>query len=154
MIEPNIGEDRSRSQVGLVTEDGITDVIKVGDLRLVKDQAVLKFAGIAQHNPVANHDILTDVGAIADLTSLADPCGPLDHGTVLDHGAPPDKDGSADEGFADQLPKDAGLEPELEVGSDLGERLPSVGDVLENDAVLGALEVEEIVWSEHRGKDE
>jgi hypothetical protein len=29
-----------------------------------------------------------------------------------------------------------------------------VGDVLENDAVLGALEVEEIVWSEHRGKDE
>ena len=154
MIEPDIGEDRPRSQVSLVTEDGIADVIKVGDLRLVEDQAVLEFAGIAQHNPIANHNILTDVGAVADLASLADPCRPLDHGTMLDHGAAPDEDSSADEGFADQLPKDAWLEAELKVGSDLGERLPRVGDVLENDAVLGTVEVKEIVWSEHGEKND
>lgn len=154
MIEPDIGENRSGTEVSLVAENGIADVVEVRDLGLVKDQAVLEFAGIAQHDPVAYHDILADVGAVADLASLADPCWALNHGPVLDHGAAPDEDGTADEGFADQLPEDAGLEPKLEVGSDLGERLPGVGDILENDAVLGALEVEEIVRGEHGEKND
>jgi hypothetical protein len=44
---------------------------------------------------------------------------------------------------------DAGLETELEIGRDLRKGLPSMGNILEDDTVLRAVEIEERVGREH-----
>ena len=132
-----------------MAQNGITDVVEVGDLGLIKDQAVLELARVAKDDAIAHHDVLADVSTVADLASLADPGGSLDHRTMLDDGASPDENGSADEGLADELAENPRLETELEVRRDLGKRLPGMSHVLKNDTVLGAVEVEEIVGGEH-----
>ena len=149
MVEPDIGEDGSGTEVCLVAEDGIPDVVEVGDLRLVEDEAVLELAGVAEHHAVAHHDVLADVGAVTDMASLADPRRPLDHRAVLDHRAGSYVDGPADEGLADELAVDAWLQSELEIGRDLCDRLPGISDIFKNDAVLSAVEVEEGIGGEH-----
>jgi len=50
---------------------------------------------------------------------------------------------------SDEPAVDARLQAKLEVGADLRQRLPGMSDILENDTVLGALEVEEIFGREH-----
>ena len=142
MIQADIGENRSGTEVGFVTENGVADIVEVRDLRLVEDEAVLKLTGVPQHDAITDDDILTDVGAVANLASLADPSGSLDHGSVLDDRACSDINRSADEGLADQSAMNARLETELEVGRDLRKGLPSMGDILEDDTVFGAVEIE------------
>lgn len=149
MVEADIGEDDSGAEVCLVAEDGVPDVVEVRDLRLVEDEAVLELAGVAQHDAVADHDILADVGSVADLAILADPCGTFDHGSLLNDCSGSDIDSAADEGLADQFAMDAGLEAELKIGRNLRQRLPDMSDILEDDTVLGAIEVEEAVRREH-----
>ena len=101
MVKANIGENGSGTEVCLVAEDGVPDIVEVRDLRLVEDEAVLELAGVAQHDAVADHDILADVGTVADLAILTDPSRPLDHGTLFDDRAGSDIDSAADEGLAD-----------------------------------------------------
>lgn len=143
MIEPDIGKDGTGTKVGPIAEDGITDIIEVWDLRLVKDEAILELTGIAQNHAVPHDDIFTDVGPIANLTSLADPGRSLDHGSMLDHRAAPDEDGTADEGLADEFAVDAGFETKLKVGADLGQGFPGMGDIVEDEPVLGMAEIEQ-----------
>ena len=50
VVESDIRENGSRAEVSLVAEDGIADVVKMGNLRLVEDEAVLELAGVAKDN--------------------------------------------------------------------------------------------------------
>ena len=154
MVEADIGEDGSGTKVCLVAEDGITDVVEVRDLCLVEDEAVLELAGVAQDDAVTDHNILTDIGSVADFAILADPCGTFDHGSLLDDRAGSDIDSAADKWLTDQLAVDARLETELQIRRDLRQRLPDMRDILEDDTVLGAIEVEEGIGGEHAMKDE
>lgn len=149
MVEADIGEDGSGTEMRLVTQDRVTDVVEVWDLRFVKDEAALELAGVPQDDAIPHQNILPDVGAVTDLAILADPGGSLDHGTILNDGASSDIDRSADERLADQLTIDAGLEAELEIGRDLCDCLPDMSDILKDDTVLGAVEIEEGVGGEH-----
>ena len=154
MVKANIGENGSGTEVCLVAEDGVPDVVEVRDLSLVEDEAVLELAGVSEDDAITDHDVLADVGSVTDLTILADPCRPLDHGSLLNDGAGSDIDSAADEGLADQLAMDSRLEPELEIGRDLCDCLPDMSDILEDDTVLSAVEIEEGVGGEHEEKDE
>ncbi len=149
MIEADIREDGTCAEMCLVTENRVTDIVEMGDLRLVKDEAVLEFAGVAQHNAIPDDNIFTDVGTVADFASFSDPGWPLDHGAMLDHRPSSDENRAADEGLADQLAIDAWLEAELEVSADLGQGLPGMGDIIKNESVLGMVEIEKGVSGKH-----
>ena len=154
MVEAYIGEDGSSAEVCLVAEDRVPDVVEVRDLSLVEDEAVLELAGVAQNDAITDHYIFADIGTVANLAILTDPSRPLDHGTLFDDRAGSDIDSAADEGLADQLAMDSRLEPELEIGRDLCDCLPDMSDILEDDTVLSAVEIEEGVGGEHEEKDE
>jgi hypothetical protein len=149
VVEADIGEDCSGTEVCLVTQDGVADIIEVGDLRLIEDKAVLELAGVPKDDAITDNDVLPDIGAVTDLASLTDPSRPLDHGTLLDDRTGSDINCAANKGFADQFAMDPGLETELEIGRDLRKGLPSMGNILEDDTVLRAVEIEERVGREH-----
>src|SRR6201999_387729 len=146
------GEDDAGAEVAAVADDGVADVIKMGDLGFVEDDGVFEFAGVAEDAAGADDDVLADVAAVADFAAFADPGGAFDHGALFDDGAFADEDGAADEGFADEAALDGGLEAELEVAGDLLEGVPGVDRVLEEHAVLGVVEVEVVAGGEgHHG---
>lgn len=152
VVELDVGEDDAGAEVAAVADDGVADVVKVGDLGFVEDDGVLEFAGVAEDAAGADDDVFADVAAVANLAAFADPGGAFDHGALFDDGAFADEDGAADEGFADEAALDGGLEAELEVAGDLLEGIPGVDGVLEEHAMLGVIEVEVIAGGKgHHG---
>ncbi len=149
VVEFDIRENDAGSEVGLVAEDGISDVIVMGHLGLVENEAVFELAGVSGDDAVADDDILTNVTPAANLTALADPGGALDHGALLDDGTGPDKDGIADEGFAYEAGMNGGFQTELEIGGNLGKGLPDILEILENDAVLRTAKIKETLRLKH-----
>src|SRR5574339_472849 len=68
-----------------MTEDRITHVTEMRDLRFVKQDAALQFARIPHHTPVADDYILPYVGVMAYLAVAANDCRSLNHYAVLEH---------------------------------------------------------------------
>ena len=62
-IQSNVGEDHARTEVGFVAEDGVADVVEMGDFAAVEDDAVLELAGIAKGDAISDDDVFTDVGS-------------------------------------------------------------------------------------------
>ena len=117
-IEAHIRENDSCSEVGLVAEDRVADVIEVRNLGLVEDEAVFKFRGIPGHDSVAKDHIFADVTSVPNLAVLADPSRTFDHGSLFDHCSFADKHCSAHERLADEAAMETGFHAELEISRD------------------------------------
>ncbi len=100
-IEAHVGENYAGTQVASVTHNGITHVVEVWDLRLIKNDGVLELAGVAQDASGADDHILSDITSTADFAVFPDPRRPLDHGSLLDDCAASDEHSAADERFPD-----------------------------------------------------
>src|SRR5580704_12530583 len=59
-VEPEIGADGARSEVGPVPEDGIPHVVEVRHLRPVHEEAVFEFAGVSEDAPLAHDHVSPD----------------------------------------------------------------------------------------------
>src|SRR6185369_14118366 len=133
----------------LVAKDRIAAVAEVGNLRLIKDDAVLEFAGISHHHAVADDDVFAHVTSGAQMAVFADPGRALEHRALLDNRAPPNENRVAHIGFTNQLAEHGGLEPKLEVTRNLSERFPDIFFRLEEFRMLGVLELKIFGRGEH-----
>lgn len=86
-IEADIGNDDAGAEMGFIAEDGIADVIEVGDFAIVEDDAVFELAGVSECGIGADNDVFTDVGTCAHGGAGADPSGTFDGGAGFDDGA-------------------------------------------------------------------
>jgi len=110
-------------------QNGITHIIEMRDLGIVKNQAVFEFRGISSYNAITHDDIFPNVATIANLAVLTDPSWPLNHGSLLDDGILSNEYGPTDEGFADQTPMETWLESKLKVAGNLREHIPRMLDI-------------------------
>src|SRR4029079_2765408 len=107
---------------------------------------------IPRHHVVANDDIFADVASVANLAVFPDPGGALDHRSMLNHRPATDENGIAHERLADELALNRWLQTEFQVGRYLRQRLPDIFQVVKNDPVLGATEIQVSLGLKH-GED-
>lgn len=130
-VETHIGQNHTCSEMGLESQDGVTDVVEMWYLGFIKDDAILELTGIPQDGVIAHNNIFSDITTGSDLAAIADPGWPLDHRSWFNNSAVADVDGIADKGTPDLFPVNGWLETELEIGGDEGEGFPDVGYLLE-----------------------
>ena len=146
VVELDVGKDRARAEVALVTQDRVADVIEMRHLRAVEQQAVLELARVAQHGVVAHDDVLAHVTTVADVAVRADPRRAFDHRAVLDDRAFAHEHVRPDVRLADQFALEhRGLQAELEISRRSFPTLPRrVVRVLEQHPVRGVFQVQVI----------
>ena len=78
--------------MGLVAEDGITDIVEMRRLDVVEQDHVFQLAGIADDGVFAHDGIAAHEGALAQLRAVVDDAGAGDIGAVKDLGIARDPD--------------------------------------------------------------
>lgn len=141
-VQTHIGKNDTGSQVSTVAEDGVADVIEVGNLCPVEDDAIFELTGVSENNFVADDDVFADVTTGANMTAVADPGGSFDHGALLDDRAVADVNGIADEGAAHLFAVDGGLQAELQIGGNERQCFPNVCDLVKKRPVVGVGQIE------------
>ena len=148
-IEAHIRENDSSSEVGLVAEDRVANIIEVRNLGLVEDEAVFKFRGIPSHNPIAEDHIFADVTSVPNLAVLADPSRAFDHGPLFNHCSFANKYSTAHERLADETAMETGFHAELEISRDLRQNIPYMFSVLKKGLVFAMAEIKKFVDGKH-----
>jgi len=128
----------------------IPDIVKVGYLGVVKDNAVFKLARIAKNHGVADDHIFPDIAAASDFAVFSDPGRTLNRCPVFDQGPAADVDIFADEGAAKNAPVNSWFEAKLKIASDLLKRIPHVRAIVEDCAVFRLVEIKEIPGLKHK----
>ena len=149
MIEFHVRENHARAEVGVMTKNGIADVIEVWHLHVVEEDAIFKFARVPHHCAFAGDHVLAHVTAAADPTIFTDPRGALQKRTLLDDRAFTNEHMVTDERLAHQLSQDRWLQAKLQITRNLFQRVPDVILVLEQFRMSGVFEVEIISGREH-----
>src|SRR5215469_12388476 len=72
-VQSHICQNHSCPQVGLVAENGVTDIVKMRDLGPVEYYAIFKLARVTKDCAVANDHIFADITTASDLAIIADP---------------------------------------------------------------------------------
>jgi hypothetical protein len=135
--------------MSVVTEDRIANVIKVGHLHFVEQNAILKLARVSHHDAIPDDHVLAHVTAAPNLAIFSDPCRALQHRALFDAGPSSDENVIADEWFAHQLAQNRGLQTKLQVTCDLFERVPDVILVLEQLRMSRVFEVKKLGRRKH-----
>lgn len=65
-IEANVRQDDAGAEVGGVAENGIADVVEVGDLCAVENQTVFEFARVSEDAVIPNDYVFTDVATASN----------------------------------------------------------------------------------------
>jgi len=73
MIEFHIRQDHSSAEMRAIANDGIAHVVKMRNLRFIKDDGIFELARIPHYHPVANDDVFTNVTTTPNMTVLANP---------------------------------------------------------------------------------
>jgi len=149
LVEAHIRENDASAEVGLVAENRVADVVKVGDLSLVEDEAVFKLRGISGHDSIAEDHVFPDVAPIPNFAVLADPCWTFDHGPLFDDRAFADKYSAAHERLPDEAAMDARFEAELQIGGNFWQHIPDMLGVLKKGLVLAVAEIKKFVDGKH-----
>ena len=149
LVEAHIRENDACTEVGLVAEDRVADIVEVRNLGLVEDEAVFKFRGIPGYNSVAEDHIFADVTPIPNLTVLTDPSRTFDHGSLFDHCPFADKYRAAHERLADEAAMETGLQAELQISRDLRQNIPDMLGVLKKGLVFAVAEIKKFVDGKH-----
>tara|TARA_R110002096_G_scaffold46589_1_gene124281 strand:+ start:176 stop:757 length:582 start_codon:yes stop_codon:yes gene_type:complete len=112
-IQTNIGANDTGSQVAFVSDNAVSDVVKMRYFGSVEKQAVFELAGIAEDAVISANDILPNVGSTADSGACTDPSWPFNDSVRFndDTGSEVDAltndsllmDGSIDEGAVDRF---------------------------------------------------
>jgi len=148
-VELHIGQDYTGAEVHLVTENRISDVAEVWDLRVVENNTVLEFAGVTHHDVVSDDDVLAHIAAAADVAVFSDPGGAFQHRALFHDCAAPDENGFADEWLSDQLPEDPWFQTKLQIARNLFECFPDVFVLFEKLRMRGVLEFEKFGRTQH-----
>ena len=128
----------------------IPDIVKVGYLGVVEDNAVFKLARIAKNHAVADDHVFPDIAAASDFAVFSDPCRTLNRCPVFDQGPAADVDIFADEGAAKNAPVNSWFEAKLKIACDLLKRIPHVRAIVEECAVFRLVEIKEIPGLKHK----
>ena len=75
LVGLDVGGDAASAHVGLVAQNAVAHVIKVGNLHVVKKNCVFQLHGIAHHAVFAHQGGAADEGAVAHFGARADDAG-------------------------------------------------------------------------------
>ena len=75
LVGLDVGGDAASAHVGLVAQNAVAHVIKVGNLHVVKKNCVFQLHGIAHHAAFAYQSGAADEGAVAHFGARADDAG-------------------------------------------------------------------------------
>ncbi len=64
--------------MGLISQNGISYIIIMGNLHLIEQDHILKFCRISHNGAFADNGISTDKSAMPDFRVLADDCRAMD----------------------------------------------------------------------------
>src|SRR5438034_2396943 len=133
----------------MITKDWIGEIIEVGHLYFVEEDAILKFARVAHHHAVSGNDVFPHVTTTADTTIFTDPGRSLQHCALLDNRSSADEHLMTDKRLTHQLAQDPRLQSKLEISLNLFERVPDVVLALEQFRVGRVFEIKKICRRKH-----
>lgn len=110
--------------MGLIAEDGITDVVEVRRLDVVEQDDVFQLTGVADDGVFADDGIAADKRALAQLRTVVDDAGAGNIGAVKDLGIARDPDVLAALLILVRRKRGAELKNEI---PDVRQRLPRIG---------------------------
>jgi hypothetical protein len=134
--------------MGFVAKYGISHIIEMWHLGPVEDQTIFKLARISCHDAVSDDHILADVTPIPNLAILSNPSRTFDHGTVFNDRALANKHLRPKKGLTNQGAKHRRLQTELQIRANFFQGLPDGLHIVENDRVVGLLEIKKLAWGE------
>src|SRR4051794_4585510 len=79
-----IGNLHASAEMRFVSENGITDVVEMGNLRVVEEERVFNLARISNHAIVADNRVFANVSIVANLAIFSNDGRAFDHRAVLD----------------------------------------------------------------------
>src|SRR5262249_33455775 len=129
-VQSHICQNHSCPQVGLVAENGVTDIVKMRDLGPVEYYAIFKLAGVTKDYAVANDHIFADITTASYLATISDPGRTFNGRAVFDDSFVTDIDPVAYEGSAKQTSAHRRIEAELKITGDLLQNIPDLGRVI------------------------
>ena len=78
LVALNIGSNRTCTHMGLISQYGISDIIKMRNLNTVEEHCVLQFAGVADNSVFSYKRIASDKGTLTYLRAVINDARPLD----------------------------------------------------------------------------
>ena len=142
--EFDIGNLHAGAKMRPEAQDGVADVIEMGQPGLVEQEAILQLAGVADNAVVPDDHMLANIGVVADLAVAPDDGGAFDHGAVLDHRPFADKDAFTDVGHPLAPVMQPRTQSSFDVGRQLAQRIPSVLAALKDRRVLALGKIKQI----------
>jgi hypothetical protein len=73
MVQLYVRKNHARPQMRAMTQNRISDIVEMRDLRVIEEDAILELTRIPHHHAVPDDHILPHVTSAADLAILPDP---------------------------------------------------------------------------------
>ena len=143
-VQSHICQNHSCPQVSFITENGVTDIVKMRDFGAVEHHAIFKLAGVTKDHSITHDYAFADIAATADLAIIPDPGWTFNGRTVFDDGFVTDIHHFANKRSAQQSSVNGWIKPKLEIAGDLLQNIPDLGRVIEERSVLCLAQVEVI----------